>query len=291
MTQTLAQSISAPTSKMPYITTQDGTDIYYKDWGNKKGRPVVFCHGWPLSSDNWEIQMFFLAEKGYRVIAHDRRGFGRSSQPWTGNDMNTYADDLNQLLEKIDLKNVMLVGHSAGAGEVVRYLGRHGSDRVSKAVLVAAVTPLLLKTESNPDGIPLEYYDGFRAMMIKDRAQLMLDVPAGPFYGFNRPGAQTSQGLIESWWRQGMLAGFKNAHDCVAAFSETDFTEDLKKINVPVLLLHGDDDQVTPIGLTARKAVKLIKNATLKDFPGASHGLPNINAPEVNRELLSFLES
>lgn len=276
---------------MPYLTLHDGTEIYYKDWGAKDAQPVVFSHGWPLTSDNWEVQMFFLANQGYRVIAHDRRGFGRSSQPWDGNDMDTYADDLNELFEKLDLKNVMMVGHSTGGGEVVTFLGRHGSSRVSKAVLIAATTPLLLKTESNPDGFPLEYYDGFLAAMAADRSQLMLDVPSGPFYGFNRPGATASQGLIQSWWRQGMMAGFKNAYDCVRAFSATDSTEYLKKIEIPVLLLQGDDDQVVPIGVTGRKAVKILKKGILKEFPGASHGLPNTHADEVNQDLLKFLES
>lgn len=275
---------------MPHFTATDGAEIYYKDWGNATARPIVFSHGWPLTSDNWEAQMFFLANHGYRVIAHDRRGFGRSSQPWNGNDMNSYADDLNQLILKLNLLDVVLVGHSAGGGEVVRYLARFGSERVSKAVLVAAVTPLLLKTESNPNGLPMEYYDGFRGAFENDRAQLLLDVASGPFYNFNRPGATSSQGLIQSWWRQGMMAGFKNAHDCIKAFSETDFTEDLRSITVPVLLLHGDDDQVTPIEITARVAVKLLQNATLKEIPGGSHGLPNLNADEINRELLAFVQ-
>jgi non-heme chloroperoxidase len=230
---------------MPYIKTRDGTDIYYKDWGNKNASAtIVFCHGWPLNSDNWENQMFFLANKGYRVIAHDRRGHGRSSQPWFGNDMDTYADDLQQLFEELDLKNVMMVGHSTGGGEVARFLGRYSTNRVKKAVLVAAVTPLMLQTEANPKGTPLAVFDEFRAAMVNDRAQFFIDVPSGPFFGFNRPGAKVSKGLIQSWYQQGMMCGFVNAYQCIKVFSETDMTEDLKKIEIPVLAIHGDDDQV-----------------------------------------------
>lgn len=276
---------------MPYITVKDGTQIYYKDWGNKDAQPVVFSHGWPLSSDDWENQMFFLASKGYRAIAHDRRGHGRSSQPWDGNDMDTYADDLNELFETLDLKKVMMVGHSTGGGEVARFLGRHGSSRVAKAVLVSAVPPLLVKTDSSPDGVPLETLNSFRDAMIKDRSQFFIDVPSGPFFGFNRSNAQTSQGLIWKWWQQGMTCGFKNAYDCIKAFSETDFTEDLKGIEIPVLVLHGDDDQVVPIDAAGRRSAKLVKNGTLKEFPGAPHALPTICIEEVNRELLQFLQS
>ncbi|KAF2719266.1 alpha/beta hydrolase fold protein [Polychaeton citri CBS 116435] len=276
---------------MPYVTAQDGTQIYYKDWGNKGSQPVVFSHGWPLSSDDWENQMFFLAENGYRAIAHDRRGHGRSSQPWDGNDMDTYADDLNTLFEELDLKDVMMVGHSTGGGEVTRFLGRHGSKRVSKAVLVGAVPPLLVKSEKSPDGVPLEVFDSFRDALKKDRAKFFIDVPSGPFFGFNRTDATVSQGKIWSWWQQGMACGFKNAYDCVKAFSETDFTEDLQGIDIPVLVLHGDDDQVVPIDASARKTIKLLKKGTLKELPGAPHALPTICVDEVNEELLKFLRS
>ena len=276
---------------MPYITVKDGTEIYYKDWGDKNAQVVTFSHGWPLSSDDWENQMFFLANKGYRVIAHDRRGHGRSSQPWNNNDMNTYTDDLNELFEKLDLKNVMMVGHSTGGGEVARFLGRHGTSRVSKAVLVSAVPPLLVKTEDNPDGLPLETFDSFREAMVKDRAQFFIDVPSGPFFGFNRDNAKVSQGLIWNWYRQGMQCGFKNAYESIKAFSETDMREDLKGTDIPVLVLHGDDDQVVPIDASGRKTVKLLKNGTLKEFPGAPHALPTICVDEVNQALLEFLKS
>lgn len=276
---------------MPYITTRDKTEIYYKDWGNPSGQPVVFSHGWPLNSDNWESQMFFLANHGFRTIAHDRRGHGRSSQPWEGNNMDTYADDLSELLEHLDIKNAMLVGHSTGGGEVIRYLGRHGSSRVSKAVLVSAVPPVMVKKDSNPGGTPIEVFDSFRAAMEKDRAQFFLDVPTGPFFGFNRPGVTPSQGLIQSWWLQGMMCGYKAAYDCIKAFSETDMTEDMKKIEIPVLLLHGDDDQVVPIGASAELGVKLLKHGTLKIYPGGPHALPNIHIEQVNQDLLTFLKS
>ncbi|RFU31724.1 Peroxidase, partial [Scytalidium lignicola] len=276
---------------MPYITTRDKTEIYYKDWGNPNGQPVVFSHGWPLNSDNWESQMFFLSNQGYRCIAHDRRGHGRSGQPWDGNNMDTYADDLHELFDHLDLKNAMMVGHSTGGGEVVRFLGRHGSSRVAKAVLVSAVPPVMVKKESNPGGTPIEVFDSFRTAMEKDRAQFFLDVPTGPFFGFNRPGAKASQGLIQSWWLQGMLCGYKAAYDCIKAFSETDMTEDMKKINIPVLLLHGDDDQVVPIGASAHEGIKLLKHGTLKVYPGGPHALPNIFTDEVNQDLLKFLKS
>jgi len=235
--------------------------------------------------------MFFLSSHGYRCIAHDRRGHGRSSQPWDGNDMDTYADDLNVLFEHLDLKNVMLVGHSTGGGEVIRFCARHGTSRVAKAVLVSAVPPVMVKKESNPAGTPIEVFDSFRAAMVKDRAQFFLDVPTGPFFGFNRPGAQVSEGLIRSWWQQGMLCGFKGAYDCIKAFSETDFTEDMKKIDIPVLLLHGDDDQVVPIDASAHAGVKLLKKGTLKVYPGGPHALPNIFADEVNKDVLAFIRS
>ena len=282
---------SASVITMGFFTTRDGTEIYYKDWGNPSGQIVTFSHGWPLNSDNWENQMFFLANDGYRVIAHDRRGHGRSSQPWEGNDMDTYADDLHQLFEHLDLKDVMMVGHSTGGGEVARFVGRFGTSRVSKAVLVSAVPPLMIKTEANPGGTPIEVFDEFRAAMVKDRAQFFYDVPTGPFFGFNRENAKVSQGLIQSWWSQGMMCGFKGAYDCVKAFSETDFTDDLKKMDIPVLVLHGEDDQVVPIGASAHMSSKIVPNGTLKTFPGAPHALPNIAADTVNQDLLAFLKS
>jgi len=276
---------------MPSITTRDGTEIYYKDWGDRSAQTIVFSHGWPLSSDDWASQMMFLSEAGYRTIAHDRRGHGRSSQPWTGNDMDTYADDLSELLESLDLHNIVLVGHSTGGGEVARYLGRHGSSRVAKAALVAAVTPLLQQTDDNPEGVPLAVLDSFREQMRKNRSQFFIDVPSGPFFGFNRPHAVTSQGQVWDWWRQGMACGFKNAYDCIKAFSETDFTEDLRNIDIEVLVLHGDDDQVVPITATGEKSVKLLKHGTLKVLPGAPHSLPASCIDEVNQELLSLLKS
>ncbi|KAF7344751.1 Non-heme chloroperoxidase [Mycena venus] len=276
---------------MPYLTLRDGVEIYYKDWGNKNGPTVVFSHGWPLNSDNWENQMFFLANQGCRVIAHDRRGHGRSSQPWDGNDMNTYTDDLQQLFEYLNLKDVMLVGHSTGGGEVVRFLGRHGTSRAKKAVLVAAIPPVMVQSESNPEGTPLAVFDGFRAAMEKDRAQFFLDVPSGPFFGFNRPGAAVSQGLIQSWYQQGMMSGFKNAYECIKVFSETDMTEDLKKIDIPVLWLHGDDDQIVPIKDAALKGIRLLPKGTLKVYLGGPHALPNICVDKVNKDLWEFLNA
>ncbi|KAK0105670.1 hypothetical protein ONS95_004197 [Cadophora gregata] len=276
---------------MPFITTKDQTSIYYKDWGNPNGQVVTFSHGWPLNSDNIENQMFFLASKGYRCIAHDRRGHGRSSQPWDGNNMDQYADDLSELFEHLDIKNVMMVGHSTGGGEVVRYLGRHGSSRVSKAVLISGIPPIMLKSESNPKGTPMEVFDGFRSAMIADRAQFFVDVPTGPFFGFNKPGAKVSQGLIDSWFQQAMICGFKGAYDCITVFSETDMTEDMKKIDIPVLLLHGDADQVVPIADAAEIGVKLLKKGTLKVYPGGPHGLHNIEVQGVNEDLLGFLNA
>ncbi len=276
---------------MPYLTLKDGVELYYKVWGNPTGPTVVFSHGWPLNADNWELQMDFLANHGCRVIAHDRRGHGRSSQPWGGNDMDTYADDLAQLLAHLDVHDAMLVGHSTGGGEVARYLGRHGTERASKAVLISAVPPLMVKTAANPDGIDISVFDGFRAAMSHDRAQFFLDVPTGPFFGFNRPGAKVSQGLIQSWWLQGMMCGSTAAYECIKAFSETYLTEDLKKIDIPVLLLHGTDDQVVPIDIAARKGIKLLQKGTLKEYPGGPHALPNIHPDEVNKDLLEFLRS
>jgi non-heme chloroperoxidase len=271
------------------IVTRDGTRIHYKDWGS--GPPVVFSHGWPLSADAWESQMVFLGSRGYRCIAHDRRGHGRSSQPWGGNDMDNYADDLAELLDALDLQRATLVGHSTGGGEVARYIGRHGTARVAKAVLVGAVPPLMLKTSSNPGGLPKDVFDGLRAASLADRSQLYRDLASGPFFGFNRTGAKTSQGMIDSFWMQGMLTGAKNAFDCIQAFSETDFTDDLKKFDVPTLILHGDDDQIVPIGASALLSSKLVKGATLKIYPGGSHALADTSRERLNADLLEFLKS
>jgi non-heme chloroperoxidase len=274
---------------MNTITTKDGTQIYFKEWGT--GQPVVFCHGWPLNSDSWESQMFFLASKGYRCIAHDRRGHGRSSQTSDGNEMNTYADDLAELLNQLDVKKAVLVGFSTGGGEVARYIGRHGTKRVAKAVLISSVPPLMLKTPANPGGLPIEVFDGFRSAFLADRSQLFKDVPSGPFYGFNRPGAKVSQGMIDSWWLQGMMGGHKNTYECIKAFSETDFTEDLKKFDVPTLVIHGDDDQVVPIAAAGRASAKLVKGAKLIVYPGAPHGLTDTHKDKVNADLLAFIKS
>jgi len=270
---------------MPTITTRDGTRIFYKDWG--KGQPVVFSHGWPLSADDWDGQMLFFGQRGYRVIAHDRRGHGRSTQTWDGNEMNTYADDLAALFEALDLKDAIMVGHSTGGGEVARYLGRHGSKRVSKAVLISSVPPLMLKTEKNPLGLPLSVFDGLRAALAANRPQFYRDITL-PFYGYNRPGAKISEGIREHWWLQGMMGGVKAHYDCIQAFSETDFTEDLKKIEIPVQVMHGDDDQIVPIAAAGLLSAKILKNATLKVYPGFPHGMPATNADQINADLLAF---
>ncbi len=272
---------------MSFIATRDGTQIYYKDWGS--GPPVVFSHGWPLSADAWDDQMLFLAARGYRCIAHDRRGHGRSDQPWSGNDMDTYADDLATLVEELDLREAVHVGHSTGGGEVARYIGRHGTARVAKAVLIGAIPPLMLKTKANPEGLPIEVFDEIRANVLADRSQFFRNL-SEPFYGANRPGAKVSQGLRDSFWLQGMQAGFKSAYDCIQAFSETDHSEDLEKFDVPTLILHGDDDQIVPIGASVVKAAKLVKNARLKVYKGASHGLCSVQKDEVNEDLLAFLK-
>ena len=270
------------------ITTKDGTQIYYKDWGS--GRPVVFSHGWPLTADAWEGQMVYLAERGYRAIAHDRRGHGRSGQPWNGNDMDTYADDLAALIETLDLKDAVLVGHSTGGGEVARYIGRHGTKRVGKAVLLGAVPPIMLKTAANPGGLPMEVFDGIRAGVRADRSQFFKDLTV-PFYGANRPGAKVSQGLKDSFWFMGMQGSLKAELDCIKQFSETDFTEDLKKINVPTLIVHGDDDQIVPIADSAMLAAKLVKGSTLKVYAGAPHGLASTHQEQFNADLLAFVKA
>ena len=272
---------------MTSFTAKDGATLYYNDWGT--GQPVVFSHGWPLCADAFEDQMFFLAQNGFRVIAHDRRGHGRSSQTWHGNDLDTYADDLAALTESLDLKNAVHVGHSTGGGEVVRYIARHGSSRVAKAVLIGAIPPLMVKTPANPGGLPMEVFDGIRANVAADRSQFFKDLTL-PFFGYNRPGAKVSEGVRESFWRQGMMAGFPAAYFCIKAFSETDQTEDLKKIDVPTLFLHGDDDQIVPIDAAARAAVKLVKDAVLKEYPGGSHGLCTTEKDKVNADLLAFIK-
>lgn len=274
---------------MDQFTTRDGTRLFYKDWGS--GQPVVFHHGWPLTSDEWDGQMLFFLSQGYRVIAHDRRGHGRSTQTATGNEMDTYAADVAELARHLDLRDAIHVGHSTGGGEVTRYVARHGAGRVAKAVLIGAIPPVMVKSAANPGGLPLSVFDGYRAALAANRAQLYRDIAAGPFYGYNRPGAKPQAGVIDNWWRQGMMGGTKPHYDCIEAFSETDFTDDLKAIDVPVLFMHGDDDQVVPIDTSARLAVKLVKKGALKVYPGLSHGMATVNADVINPDLLAFIRA
>lgn len=277
---------------MPFIRTRDGVDIFYKDWGPLDAQPIVFHHGWPLSADDWDNQMMFFLGEGYRVIAHDRRGHGRSTQTWEGNEMDTYAADVAQLAQALNLRDAVHIGHSTGGGEVARYVARYGGDsRVAKAVLIGAVPPLMLKTAANPGGLPIEVFDGFRAALVANRAQFYRDVPAGPFYGFNRPGAKPQEGVIANWWRQGMQGGTKAHYDCIKAFSETDFTEDLKAIAVPTLVMHGTDDQIVPIGASAHLSAPLLRNAQTKIYDGLGHGMCTINPDVVNPDLLAFVRS
>jgi non-heme chloroperoxidase len=274
---------------MGMITTSDGTEIFYKDWGS--GQPIVFSHGWPLSADEWDTQMVFFLRHGYRVVAHDRRGHGRSTQTNDGHDMDHYAADLAAVVEHLDLHDAVHIGHSTGGGEVARYVARHGAGRVAKAVLIGAVPPLMLKTEANPGGLPIEVFDGFRDGTANNRSQFFLDIASGPFYGYNRPGAQPSQGVIWNWWRQGMMGGAKAHYDSIKAFSETDFTEDLREILVPTLVMHGDDDQVVPLADSAELSVKLLKDGTLKVYPGFPHGMCTVNADVINPDLLEFIKA
>jgi non-heme chloroperoxidase len=283
-----ANTTGKDSQDMSSITTADGTNIFYKDWGAKDAQPIVFHHGWPLSSDDWDAQMLFFLAKGFRVIAHDRRGHGRSSQTFAGNEMDTYAADVAALTDHLDLKGAIHVGHSTGGGEVARYVARAKPGRVSKAVLIGAVPPIMLKTPANPGGLPMEVFDGLRAALLANRAQFFLDLPSGPFYGFNRPGATISEGTIRNWWRQGMMGGAKAHYDCIKAFSETDFTEDLRRITVPTLVLHGDDDQIVPIADSALLSVKLLKHGTLKVYPGYPHGMATTHAEQINADILSF---
>ncbi len=276
---------------MSFVKTSDGTEIFYKDWGARDATPIVFHHGWPLSADDWDNQMMFFLKEGYRVIAHDRRGHGRSTQTWSGNEMDTYAADVATLTDALDLRGAVHIGHSTGGGEVAHYVARAKPGRVSKAVLIGAVPPIMVKSDKNPGGLPIEVFDGFRAATAANRAQFFLDVPAGPFYGYNREGAKVDQGVIQKWWRQGMMGGIKAHHDCIKAFSETDFTDDLKRIQVPVLVMHGDDDQIVPYADSAPLAVKLLPNGTLKTYVGLPHGLCTTHPDIVNQDILAFIRS
>lgn len=276
---------------MATITTSDGTILFYKDWGPKDAQPIMFHHGWPLSADDWDTQMLFFLSEGYRVIAHDRRGHGRSSQTDTGNDMDTYAADVAELARALDLRDAVHIGHSTGGGEVTRYAARAERGRVAKAILIAAIPPVMVQSGANPDGVPMEVFDGLRSALETNRAQFYRDLPSGPFYGFNREGAKVSQGLIDNWWRQGMSGGAKAHHDCIEVFSETDFTEDLKALTVPVLIIHGEDDQIVPIGNSAYKAIKLVRDGTLKTYPGLSHGLFATHPEVVNPDMLAFIRA
>jgi len=275
---------------MAFVTTKDGVQIFYKDWGTHDARPVVFSHGWPLHSDSWEAQMMHLGLNGYRVLAHDRRGFGRSTQTWDGNDMDHYADDLAAFIDSLDLHDITLIGFSTGGGEVARYIGRHGTDRIAQAALVSAVPPLMLKTPDNPNGTPIEIFDGLRAGSLADRSQLYKDQADGPFYGANRPGAKVSQGMQDSFWLQSMAGGHKAAYDCIKAFSETDFTDDLRGFDVPTLVIHGDDDQVVPIDAAGRASAAVVKDAELKVYPGAPHGVTETHKQQLNNDLLEFVK-
>ncbi len=291
---TTTSALGAPTEgnkimSSGVITTRDGTKIFYKDWGPRDAQPIVFHHGWPLSGDDWDNQMLFFLGHGYRVIAHDRRGHGRSDQTDTGNDMDTYAADVSELTAALNLRGAVHIGHSTGGGEVARYVARASAGRVAKAALLGAVPPIMLKTAANPEGLPMTVFDGFRSAFAANRAQFFIDVPAGPFYGFNRPGAKVSQGLIDNWWRQGMAGGAKAQYDCIAVFSETDFTDDLRRIAAPVLVMHGEDDQVVPIEASAHKAIKLLRNGTLKTYPGLSHGMFATHPDIMNADLLAFV--
>lgn len=288
---TAASTAAAASIDGNYIVTRDNVRLYYKDWGPKDGPVVTFSYGWPLSSDSWESQMIHLADKGYRVVAHDRRGHGRSSQPWTGNDMDHYADDLAAVIQALDLKDVTAVGFSTGGGEVARFIGRHGTARIKKAVLVSAVPPMMLRTRDNPGGLPLAVFDGIRKASLENRSQLYRDLASGPFYGFNRPGAQVSQGLIDSWWAQGMQAGHKNTYDSIAAFSASDFRKDLEKFDVPTLVIHGSDDQIVPLDISGKASAARIQGARLIVYPGAPHGLTDTHKDRFNRDLLDFLQN
>ena len=274
-----------------YVTTAEGVRLYYKDWGPKDGPVVTFSHGWPLNSDSWEAQMLFLAERGYRVVAHDRRGHGRSSQPWDGNDMDHYADDLAAVIDALDLHDVTVVGFSTGGGEVARYIGRHGTARVKKAVLVAAVPPIMVRTADNPRGLPMDVFDGLRKVSLENRSKLYLDIASGPFFGFNRPGAKPDAGLVQSFWAQGMQAGHKNTYDCIKAFSETDLREDLRKMTIPTLVIHGDDDQIVPLETCGKVAAEILPDAQLKVYAGGSHGICTTHKQQINQDLLNFIQS